>query len=675
MASELKGVPVSPLTGVLDARSSPDLMPPGSLRMRKNFQTPAQGTLRRGTGWTKLLSSTPYNNRDFHDQLLNFGAGIRQPITMQYEAESTRGTRSLFIGTQGRIAQLNEYGGNYRLLGSGFGGTQKTSASAPRFHCAQVGDYLIFTNDFEAPMYHLLEQNGIDVVEPLVGMDDLELIGVSRAGIVWAWHNCLFFADVEMDGERFAYRVLWSDYNNPTSFDPAKTESITGKKDLFTHERILGGRPLGKSFLIYTTHGIWEMVVEGGAESFRFRRAYDGEDNKGVGILKYPNTLVSLGNQHAYGAEDGHYTFNPYSGKPERVEWLHRATSLIYDEIDQELCSVHVSNYSKNELLISVARRGAPFDCPDITLRVNTAYQVVDVIDHGFTSFCNYRSYNVPTIRDFIVQNGICTVAGLIAAGYPWVNEGLPSPLPSSTAPFAPTHFYTDVPQTIDVDGGAGDVDTEDWNQPEAIETSLCALLGDLRLDDICRRCQGPTLLVGCSSTDWCLKQIGDVFYRERCTNPTATGTTNENGYTSPQGVYVLDGYDSLLMFAPMYARQAGDPAIQCDQVRLDFLDVPASPPSGIRLRIGISSEIADPNTDTSRIVFFQHSLKQLRKQTNKTPAQHLRLNTVPVDFISWVFYRVGRVIYVELKITGTGGDATFSAARADVKLVETDKY
>lgn len=671
-SSDLKGIPVSPLTGVLDARSSPDEMPANSLRLRKNFQTIAQGKLRRGTGWTKLLSISNYNNSDFHDQLVIFTpGGIRQPITMQFEAESTRGVRTLFVATQGKIAQLNEFSGNYRILGSGFGGDQSTKASAPRFHCAQVGDFLAFTNDFERPMYHRLENNGVDTFEPLLNFDDFELIGLSRAGICWAWHDCLFFADVEMDSQRFGYRLLWSNFRDPTSFDPAKLDSITGSQDLFTHERILGGRPLGNSFLIYTTHGIWEMVVVGGDQSFSFRRVYNGEDNQGVGVLKYPNTLVNLGTVHSYMAEDGIYNFSLFA-PPSRLEWLHRASSLIYDSIDPNLCSVNVSNYSRNELLISVARIGASNDCPDITLRANILYQTADIVDHGFTSFCNYRSYSVPTIRDFILQNEICDAAGLIAAGYPWTNEGLPRPIPASSAAFMPKSFYTSIAQVID-----GIITTEDWNQAMAATDSLCALLGNERLDDICRKCPGNILLVACSSSDWCLKELGDsVFYRERCVNPTAIGTTDSNGYTTAVGSYLLDGYDSILAFAPMFStRQSGDPIIQCDQVRLDCIPIVQSPPSSIGLRIGISATPSDSNVDTSQIVWNQHSQQLLASRTKKTPAEHLIANTIPVDFLAWVFYRVGRVLYVELKISGTGGDATFSAVRADVKLKETNNY
>ena len=99
-------------------RSSVNLMPQGSLRMRQNLQTIGENKLRRGTGFQKFLSVSPnYNNSDFHDQLLTFTDTIRQPVTMLFRAESSRQTRQLYLGTQKTIAVLNEGPGTFRILG------------------------------------------------------------------------------------------------------------------------------------------------------------------------------------------------------------------------------------------------------------------------------------------------------------------------------------------------------------------------------------------------------------------------------------------------------------------------------------------------------------------------------------------------------------------------------
>lgn len=456
-APPLKGVPVTPLTGVLDIRSGPDQVPNDGLRLRQNFKTTAQGKIRRGTGYTKLLTNGSYNNEDLHDQLLTFiPDGIRQPNTRLFETESTRGVRSLIAARQSSISKLNEYSGNWHVLGSGYGGDPSTSAAAPRFKIAQVGDYLVFTNDFDAPMFHLLDSSPADGAPLLQTFPDLKLIGLTRAGVVWSWHDCLFLADVEMDGERVGYRLLWSNFNDPTSFDPAKIDSITGSKDLFTNERILAFAQFGTSGFIYTSAGIWEVIVVGGEQTFDFARRYSGEQAKGAVVLKYPETLVETPQAHYYLAEDGVYQYSPFYGPPRRAEWLHRGTGsssglplALLDNIDTDNCLVHQAIYSQNELFITTASRNAVNNCPDRMLRVNLDYNVADVMDVGFTALCNYRSYRTPTVRDFIIENGICDLATLITKGYGFDNEGLPRPLPTMTSPFTPTHIYTSTAKVI----------------------------------------------------------------------------------------------------------------------------------------------------------------------------------------------------------------------------------
>lgn len=662
--AEPKPTPVGPLTGILDLRSSPEELPRDALRMRQNLRTVGAGKLRRGQGYEKLLSKSGYNNSDFHDQLLSIsGASIRQPVTMLFEAISTRKIRSLMIATQGTIAQLNAHTGNYRILGSGFGGTPSASAAAPRFHADRLGDYVVFTNDFDKVQYNVLEQAADDSGKFLHTIPDLDTIGLSRARVLWVWHNVVFLANVEMDGERAAYRMVWSDFDNPLGFDPADPQSITGSKDLYTHEEILAGAPLGNSFLIYTTHGIWEMIAVGGDQSFDFRRIYDGEKDNLKAVLAYENTLVGIHDAHAYLSRDGAYFVSQYQMVPERPEWLHRGTEEITSKIDAASCSVHVGAIYGDDIYFSIARTGATNQCPDYTLRVNKTYQAADVVDAGFTAFCQFSPQDIETIRDFIVESKICTLAGLASAGYGYGPEGLPRTLPTGTASFAPTRFYTTVTQSVS-DGAGGTITIEDWNQSSADAASLCALLAGERLDEVCRACNLVPLLVAASSGDWCIKQLTDVFYREDCVNPTAVGTTDSNGYTSAVGSYTLSGLTSLLRFA---AVNMPDSLLEMSQLEMKFLAVAQLAPLGISLRIGISAQPADPNVGDG-IVWFQHSSQPLKFQSAKTMAEHLAANTIPAERAHWHFWRVGRFIHLELTIAGVGGDALFGSIEAVIR-------
>jgi len=653
--------PISPLTGVLDLRSVPDLLASNGLRMRQNFQTVGSGTLRRGSGFKKLLSVANYNNSDFHDQLLALSsAGGRQPVTLLYQAITTTQVRSLFVATQQTVAQLDAHSGGYRVLGTGFGGTFSTDALAPRFHAAQVGDFVAFTNDHDKPQYLRLDQ----AADPISGkymltFDDLDTIELSRAKVIWAWKNVLFLANVTMGQERAPYRIVWSDYNNPTQFDPANLQSITGFKDLFTYEEILAGKPVGNSFFIYTTHGIWEMIAVGGDQSFDFRRVYNGEEDERKACLAYANTLTNIHDLHSYVGREGIYFFGQYFTAPDRPEWLHRASFDFFANIDPDACDAHVSGVDADEVLYSIARKGASNHCPDYTLRINRKYEVADIVDHGFTTIAQFAPQDVPTIRDFIVENEICTISGLAGQGYPYGNQQLPRVLPAGSAPFTPDAIYTTIPLAV---AGAGK-NVEDYTQPHSSIHSLCALLGGLRIDEICRTCKPEPILIAASSVDWCIKQLGGVFYREMCQNPTAVGITDSNGYSAAFGSYTLDPITSILRFAPAFA---SDSLVKLTQLEIKFEPQEQNPPLQVVLRVGISAQPADPNTGVG-IVFHQHSGQDIAYHTARNQAQHLAANTQPVERAHWHLYRVGRFLYIELTIAGVGGDAIFSSLEAEL--------
>lgn len=744
-----KDIQLAPLTGVMDVRSSPDLMPGSAVRLRQNLQTVGEGKLRRGTGWRKLLGQTNYNNPDLHDQLTHF-AGIRQPITLLVEADSTSGSRSLISATQGKIMRLSQHGGNWKILGSGYGGEQSTSATAPRFRSAQVGDYVAFTNDYDRPVYHILDQLG-ENGESLYQFDDLTTLNVTRAKHVWAWRNFLIFADLEMDGKRYPYRLLSSDFDNPTSLDPLKADSIAWQKDLLTNEVILGGAPCGNSFLVYTSKGIWEMSIVGGDATVNFRRVYNAEDNELKGTLAYPGLLVNTPEGHLYAGRDGLYQFSQYMSRPDRPEWLHRSSSLIFDAIDSAACEVHVAGTYGDEVLISVAELGQANQCPNVTLRINLTYKVCDKVDAGFTAFAHFTPQDIQTVRDFIVENRICTLAGVAGLGFGYVNEGLPNPLPTGNAAFEPMSIhtrqvlqfggtltvasagtaaangsyvwnyrtnryvksangyyiltttdgttrtwklYTDAnsllySNTATVSGtwatanagsnpkpavttGTDVVTTEDYERTANDSDSLCALLDGEILDAGCRGCKTDPLFVAASSIDWSLKELGSVFYREVCANPTAIGTTTADGYVSAIGSYLLDPYTSLFRTAPLFVKNAG---VRAEHLELDCVAAPQTPPSTISLRVGISAQVADPNDDQCRLVWHQRSARPLKCMSPATVEQHLKRGTMPSDTVEWQFFHQGKILYFELRIDGTGGDAVFSRITSDIGRYEITRY
>ena len=650
----LKGTPLAPLTGVLDLRSPPDELPAGAMRWRQNFRTVDENKLRRGHGFEKLLSKeTDYNNDDLHDQLLSLSGAIRQPPTLAFEAESSRGVRSLFVANESTIFQHNANTGNYKVAATGFG-AGGTSANGIRFKAARQGDYVIFTNDYNSPRYHLLESASTPLVKEF---DDLATIGLSKAAFVFVWKNVVFFADVEMDQQRFPFRIVWGDYDNPTSVDPLKAESIADLQDLDSNERILGGAVAGDVFIIYTTRGMWQITVVGGDNSFGFRRLYDGARNEYVGLLKYPNTLVSLGTTHLYVSDDKIYSFSPYQQLPSCEEWIHRASKKLMDELNPLACGAHIGGLDHDEVYFSIARVGDDNDCPSLTLRLNMRYKVADYLDYGFTTFSNFQPYYGQNIRDFILDNRICDLDSLTADGMGFVNEGLPRTIPGPTALFEPQSICTQTPLVV------SGVTTEDYTGA-CDGDSLCALLDGAGIDDFCRKCDTARLFIAVSSNDWCLKQLNTVFYRELCTNPTASGTLVTDGYFASVGIYEQGGIESILRFAPAYSKD-GD--VVFTNLDLKFLAAAEEPANAVKLRVGISAQPADPNTDECGIVWHAHSDLLLKCITALTQGEHLSSNTQPYLRSNWNFVRRGHFIYIELRIVGTGGDAIFSGIVASL--------
>lgn len=676
-----KDISLKPLTGLLDTRSQPDEMPAKSYRYRQNMMLSDKGRVCRRDGWAKFLDSEEYNNEDLHDQLLELQDqdDSRQPITLLSEAVSTFGNRTLFAGTNSRIYELNESTGNWRLIAEGKG-TNDVTCGADRFYEAQAGDFVVFTNGVDKPFYRQLGAP-IDDDELFVQeFADFVTIGLSRARVVWSWKGCVFFADLTMDGTDLPHRLIWSDFNKPTSFDPDRDDTLSNYQDLEYGERILAGRELGNSFLIYTTSGIWEMSVIGGEQSFGFRKAYSEPRNK-KGCLAYRNTLISLGDKHLYVGADDIYEYSPFYQAPIATDWINLASGLMFDQLDGTCCDVHVAgfNQQRGEIWISYAVTDGNC-CPSKTLVLNIK-GFADYIDKGFTAFCNYSYSGQQSLREWMIENCICTEAQMISDGYGYVKEGAALEAPECTLEDSPTSIHTDIPVEVTVTHNDGHVvlaetaDTEmiEMEDPEleSDELSLCALVGQGYIDDLCQRCSTETRFIGASATDWCLKEIGGVYYQETCSNPTGVGESGARGYVSSVGEYTTGGITTILRGAPTFG-EAGE--LVMSYLKVEYLAATQVDPSEIQLRIGQSSQIADPNTDACALVWYSEPNRDLACLNVTAAATHVANNTRPGEQAEWNLFRQSPYLYWEMKIEGTGGESCFSGFSAKIGGIETCK-
>lgn len=684
MPTAFKSGSLRPLTGPMDVRSLPGDMLPGSFRWKENFSVTENGSLCRTPGWRRLFHSRTANNFDLHDQLLAiqlyydenspptdgaddnstyppgafcsgsylFRYGVREPITMLYESTSTSGTRKLFAGTQSRIYQLNEADGNWSIITDGMG------SAGTRFHAAQLGDTILFTNGYDAPFAHVLGQppQGC-AIRRIQAIQDLADMGITQAGIVLSYNGLMLLMDVTQEGTRYTSRIRWSDLNNPLSWK-GSNDSLANFQDLDYGERIVAAKELGNYLVIYTTRSIWRAQVQGNTSNvFGFQKVYSEKKNQDK-CLVYPNTLVSTGASHFYMGRDGIYEYNQYIPEPDRVEWLHRGSGVLYDNLDPNCCEWPVGEFYPNqgEVWFSVPQNGT--NCfPSRTLVCSVKHKTTGYVNYGFTAFGNFRSDNQPSLRSWLKEFCVCTEAELAAQGFGYIKEGLPtcgneSVEPECTQPYEPTCLYTD--QSITING----VTMEDPDGPPSA-TSLCNLLSGTSLTAGCNPCNEEQTFIGASATDYCLKQIGASYNREVCTNVLGDGTVNfPEGqlptYSAFCGEYRLDGYDSVLRGTFPLGTLPVDKVIK--HLTVQFEAQYQASPCQLTVRIGDSYRPVDLNVENCGAVWSALSPKKLACPNSQSPTAYGYNNLRPHLGTEWECYQQGRYLHFELRIGARDG-------------------
>lgn len=680
MAKEkgLQPLRMKPLTGSFDSRSLPELVAPETWRMLQNTRTTARGRICRLPGWEKFLSglvtSRPYNNEDLHDQLLSLqiyydsltdvdSTGVtvfppnnpdfgdfcgttkrtrtqgRQPITFAAEITSSLGTRHCLAGFQSRLCVLNVGKGNWSILADGLGGT--SSNPEIRFQHAGIGDYVFLTNNFDEPFYWQINQGPTGCsMQSVQNIPELQEIGVTKVRCLASYKGTLFFANVEQDGQRRTNRIIWSRYQSPLEVVEDPGVSTAGTQDLDFGEDIIAMRELGDFLYIYTDRAIWLCVVSAdGLATFAFVRKYRAQ--KGDGTLVYPYTLTGSKDSHYYMSKDGIYEWNPYVQAPIRQEWIHQSSNILYDNLNESKCAAHVAGYSsKTKELMFFAAQGSDA-LPSVGLSCNTDYGQCSKIDHGFTCVFEYTPDTRESVRDWLLNNCVVNEACLDspeiqALGFATPKEGAGVPAIKEPCTSLVQHVYSSEELELD-----DDVVVEDYTQDDPSPGSLCSQLGDVSIAEGCNNCEGATLFVGACATDWCLKTIGAIYARERRTD---TG-------------YALDGYDTILLKGPMLFGSANMKMLSSDSsggaVLLEFEAEPQTVPSNMKLRVGASRRAEDP----LKVCGIQWYTEEERP-----------IACVDDDrAMEWAAYAVDVALYLEFKISGTGGASCYSSLQVNV--------
>lgn len=382
MAKEIwQTLSLHPLNGPLDTRSKPADVPVGGFRWKLNTRVSDENQLGRREGFGAAFADVDaFANHDHHHQ----GAD-REMITFGQEVTDRDGHRWYYDGTQSRISLLDETAGTWTDLATGMG------AYGTRWRCAYLVDKILFTNNHDLPQIAT-----IGSPDPSTSIAELSARGVTKALVAVEFNGIVILMNVEQEGKRYGARCVWCDLNDLTSWSLSKADTKAGVQDLpFSDEAILAALPLGAAVYIYTRKSIWRMNVAASADStFSFTRVYTEPKNQS-GCLAFPFTLVSDGENHWYGSRDGVYMFNPYATKPERKEWMHRATGVMYSNVatrmSQKNCYGPVAEYRPltHELFFSWASGTRTIN--DWSIACNLLKETADVMDAGFTVIMNYR--------------------------------------------------------------------------------------------------------------------------------------------------------------------------------------------------------------------------------------------------------------------------------------------
>jgi hypothetical protein len=423
-----QSISIATMNAPFDARSRPADLLPGAFRWKQNFAVNDTGKLSRPAGFRRLFSDqlyddttgdpcTPgatdncaYTNSDFHDQ-----DGARQKPTLLYESTAEDKTRRLFVATQSQVDFLDEGSGTWEQVVHGLG------APGSRFHCAPIKNTLVFTNDVDNVF-------GVNLADgSLVAIPELSnTVKLTKARVIASFYGFILLMNTFENGTRITCRVRWCDLNLVQKWvlSPG-TGSLANYQDLDYGDEILNCALLGGNLMIYTARAIWKCYLNPAGLSasvdnpipiFSFQKLYSNPENQ-VGCLAYPNSLVNTGDSHRYMARDGIYKFSPFVSQPEREEWIHASSAIIYSDrypetqIDKSFCDEAIGCVRS----IDPDVQEVHWSWPDLraagnnnhTLVCNVKYETCDYRDCGWTAMVNF-SPNAPcnTVTVFVGSSG-----------------------------------------------------------------------------------------------------------------------------------------------------------------------------------------------------------------------------------------------------------------------------
>jgi hypothetical protein len=443
--------------------------------------------------------------------------GCREAITMLTEVVTAQG-RKLVAATMSRVYEFNQSAGNWRILADGLGNsgytTEQCGCNSVRGMAATIGEYLVFTNNFDPPFIYQLGSDssgcGLQSLQPIT---DLAVLGITRAGGVVTWKGFVIFFDITEAGVRSGSTIIWSDLEDPNSFIESDT-SFAGRATTAVGETILAAAPIGNWLILYTDKSIIRVSLVGGEDVFNFEEIY-----RGGNALRYKYSLVNAGDAHIYMGESDIYMFTQFDTRPINVEWITRAAGFVYNgiaeddatyqRINNDACNLVTGGWNENTREAFFSWPTGDNICPDVTLRLNLKFSAADFIDHGFTAFLTFHRDQRPTVGEWMETLGICPRGSKVATG---IKDGPVCPDPNRI-----------IEQPADPDA---EPEPEPEPEPEDCGTDCSQMPVTLYARDLMPMYQAGPEALGCPAWDGSLVNAGSppCQWLNWCSGPVGFG-------------------------------------------------------------------------------------------------------------------------------------------------------
>lgn len=214
------------------------------------------------------------------------------------------------------------------------------------------------------------------------------------------------------------------------------------------------------------------------------------------------------------------------------------------------------------------------------------------------------------------------------------------------------------------------------YRSPDIVDYGFSSFVNFRPTSDNPEACQSAQLFLGASCQDLCLKEIGNIFSRARCTNAaTGQGTGGDGGYVPFIGQYSYDGYYRILR--SLLPLQNFDREKFIRNFLLECIPSADANDNVVHLRIGTSESEADPNLPdgTCTVLWFPMPDIALKCNTALTSSELAAQGLKNIPAFEWSMMQSGRFLYFEITVQAkdgspaVGADCVMSRIETEIRL------